>query len=127
MPRGAGGTPGGFLEFFVGLGMVIVGGILFFQRLAVMSSIRVLWGSTGSGLALLVMLAGIGVLFFRGSSRIGWLLVILGIGGIVISTIMNLVVIFMPTSLFETVVMFVLILGGLAFVVRSLRPHGSTT
>ncbi len=125
MPRGAGGTPGGFVEFFVGVAMVIVGGYLFFQRLIVLGSYQVLWGSTGSGLALLILLAGIGVLFFRGGSRVGWLLVVLGIAGIVLSTLLNLVVYFRPGGFFDTLVMFVLILGGLAFVVRSLRPHGS--
>jgi hypothetical protein len=127
MPHGAGGTSGGFLEFFVGLAMVIVGGFLFFQRLMVSSSLRVLWGGGGSGLALLVLLAGIGLLFFSGRSRIGWLLIVLGIVGIVISIFGNLVVYFMPTSLFQSLITFILLIGGLALIIRSLRPHGSST
>jgi hypothetical protein len=123
MNRGAGGTPGGLSEFFVGAVMVIIGGYLFLQRLSVSSTIRVLWGAGGSGIALLILLIGIGVLFFSGRAAIGWLLVIIGAVVIFISVITNLVVYLMPTSLVETVLMLGLVFGGLGLITRSLRPH----
>lgn len=123
MQRGAGGTSGGLAEFFIGAAMVIIGGYLFMQRLLVTSSIRTLWGSGGSGLALLVMLVGIGVLFFSGRSIIGWIMIIIGAVMIFLSVITNLVIYFMPTSLFETILMLGLVFGGLGLVARSLRPH----
>ncbi len=123
MQRGAGGTSGGLTEFFIGAAMVVIGGYLFLQRLLVTSSIRTLWGSSGSGIALLVMLIGIGVLFFSGRSVIGWIMIIIGAVMIFLSVITNLVIYFMPTSLFETILMLGLVFGGLGLVARSLRPH----
>ena len=38
---------------------------------------------------------------------------------------MNLNIYFRPTSLFNTLVMLVLLVGGLGLVARSLRPYGS--
>jgi hypothetical protein len=123
MQRGAGGTSGGLLEFFIGAAMVVIGGYIFLQRLLVTSNIRTFWGSGGSGLALLIMLVGIGVVFFSGRSVIGWIMIIIGAVMIFLSVITNLVVYFMPTSLFETVVMLGLVFGGLGLIARSLRPH----
>jgi hypothetical protein len=121
--RGAGGTPGGLLEFFVGLGMMIVGGYLFFNNLVVTSSMWVLWGHGGSGLALLVLLVGIGVLFFSGRSWLGWILVVVGLAAIFINVISNLTIYFRPNSFFSTLIMLGLIFGGLGLVARALRAH----
>ena len=123
MQRGAGGTPGGLWEFFIGAAMVVVGSILFMQRLMVSSTISALWGTGGSGIALLVLLIGIGILFFSGRAVIGWILVGIGVLAIFVSVITNLVVYFMPTSLLQTVLMLGLVFGGLGLVSRALRPH----
>jgi hypothetical protein len=123
MQRGAGGTPGGLVEFFVGVAMLLVGGYLFMQRLMVSSSRPTFWGAGGTGIALLLLLVGIGVLFFSGKSVLGWLLV--GLGGVMIfiGVITNLVVYLMPTSLLETILTLGLVFGGLGLVARGLRPH----
>jgi len=123
MQRGAGGTPGGLVEFAVGAVMVVIGSYLFMQHLMVSSSIRVLWGAGGSGIALLILLVGIGILFFSGRAVIGWIMVGIGALMILISVISNLVVYFMPTTLFQTVLMLGLVFGGLGLVARALRPH----
>jgi hypothetical protein len=121
--RGAGGTPGGLLEFFIGLGMIILGGYLFFNNLMVTSSMGVLWGRGGSGVALLVLLVGIAVLFFSGRSWLGWILVVVGLGAIFISVISNLTIYFRPNSFLNTLIMLGLIFGGLGLVARALRAH----
>jgi hypothetical protein len=121
--KGAGGTPGGLVEFFVGALMIVVGGYFFLRQLVVMSSNWVLWGRGGSGGALLLVLVGISVLFFSGRSKLGWILVILGGAIIMISVITNLTIYFVPTSLFNTLIMLGLIFGGLGLVVRALAPH----
>ncbi len=123
MQRGAGGTPGGLLEFAVGAVMIAIGSYLFMQHLMVSSSIRVLWGTGGSGIALLILLVGIAILFFSGRAVIGWIMVAIGALMIAISVISNLVVYFMPTSLLQTVLMLGLVFGGLGLVARGLRPH----
>jgi hypothetical protein len=121
--RGAGGTSGGLLEFAAGLIMMLIGGYLFFNNLVVASNMFVLWGRGGSGLALLVLLAGIGVLFFSGRSRIGWILVALGLAAIFLNVLSNLTILFRGTSFFNSILMLGLIFGGLGLVVRALRPH----
>lgn len=124
-PRGAGGTPGGLGQFFIGLAMIVVGGYMFFNNLVVASTLWVLWGRNGSGIALLILLAGIGVLFFSGRSWLGWILVVIGLGSIFVNVVTNLTIYFQPTSFFNTLLMLGLIFGGIGLVARSLRPYGS--
>jgi hypothetical protein len=74
-------------------------------------------------LSLLPMVAGVGVLFFDGSSRLGWVLTLGGALIILVGVIMNLRIYFAPTSLFNTVLMLVMLAGGLGLIARSLRPR----
>lgn len=121
--RGAGGTPGGLGQFFLGLLMMLVGGYLFINQLMVTSSFRSLWGGGGSGIALLLLFVGIGVLFFSGRSWLGWLLVGAGVVLIFVSVLSNLVIYFRPTSLIGTIFMLGLFFGGMGLIARSLRPQ----
>jgi uncharacterized protein len=121
IPRGAGGTPGGLLAFFAGVGMMLVGAWLFFSNLVVMSTFGTLWGRGGSGIWLLVVLVGIGLVFFSGKSWLGWLLIIVGMLAIMITVITNLTIYFQPNSFLNTLIMLGLIFGGLGLVARSVR------
>jgi zinc transporter ZupT len=120
---GAGGTSGGLGEFCVGLLMVVVGGYLILNQVTVSTTFWAFWGYNSFGLTLLPLLAGIGWLFFDGRSTLGWLLVIFGAAIIFIGIIANLSIYFRPTSLFNTVLMLVLLVGGLGLIARALRPH----
>jgi len=71
------------------------------------------------------MLIGIALLFWNGKSVIGWLLTAAGALFILAGIIANMHLYFRPTSLFDTLVMLILLVGGLALIARSLRPHGS--
>ena len=122
--RGAGGTRGGVGEFLLGLGMAVAGAYLLTQRVTVTSGYWTLWGYNAFGLSLLPLLFGIGLLFFNGKSIAGWLLTFAGVVIILVGIIANLGVYFQPTSLFNTIVMFVLLAGGIGLVARSLRAHG---
>ena len=122
--RGAGGTSGGVGEFLLGLGMAVAGAYLLTQRVTVTSGYWAFWGYNAFGLSLLPLLFGIGVLFFNGKSIAGWLLTFAGVVIILAGVIMNLGVYFQPTSLFNTLVMLVLLAGGIGLVARSLRAHG---
>ena len=121
--RGAGGTRGGVGEFLLGLGMSVAGAYLLTQRVTVTSGYWTLWGYNAFGLSLLPLLFGIGLLFFNGRSTAGWLLTFVGVVIIFVGIIANLGVYFQPTSLFNTLVMLVLLAGGIGLVARSLRPH----
>ena len=122
--RGAGGTSGGVGEFLLGLGMSVAGAYLLTQRVTVTSGYWTLWGYNAFGLSLLPLLFGIGLLFFNGRSIAGWLLTFAGVVIIFVGIIANLGVYFQPTSLFNTIVMLVLLAGGIGLVARSLRAHG---
>jgi hypothetical protein len=69
------------------------------------------------------MLIGIGLLFFSGRNIIGWLLTAGGALFIFAGVIANLHIYFQPTSLFNTMVMLILLAGGLGLIARALRPH----
>jgi multisubunit Na+/H+ antiporter MnhF subunit len=122
--RGAGGTRGGVGEFLLGLGMSVAGAYLLTQRVTVTSGYWTLWGYNAFGLSLLPLLFGIGLLFFDGRSIAGWLLTFAGVVIILVGIIANLGIYFQPTSLFNTLVMLVLLAGGIGLVARSLRAHG---
>jgi hypothetical protein len=123
--KGAGGTSGGMGEFFIGLAMAIGGAYLLTQRVTVTSGFWGFFGDYGFGLSLLPMVAGVGVLFFDGESRLGWVLTLGGALIIFLGVLMNLRVYFAPTSLFNTILMLVLLAGGLGLIARSLRSRDS--
>lgn len=121
--RGAGGTPGGLGEFLVGFAMAVAGGYLLTQQVTVTSGYWHLWGYNAFGLSLIPLLFGVALLFFNGRSVIGWLLLIAGAVIVLAGILMNLEIYFRSTSLFNTLLMLVLLFGGLGLIARSLRSH----
>lgn len=121
--NGAGGTPGGVIEFFVGLAMAIAGAYLLTQQVTVTSGFWTLWGYNTFGLSLLPLIFGIGVLFFNGKSIPGWILLFSGIIIIGVGVLMNLQIYFQPTSLFNTITMLVLLAGGIGLVAKGIAAH----
>jgi len=95
-----GGTPGGLGHFLLGF-----------------------YGANTFGITLLPMLFGVAILFWNGRSTIGWLLTIAGALFILAGVIANMHIFFQPASLFETLVMLVLLVGGLGLIARSIRSH----
>jgi uncharacterized protein len=122
-PRGAGGTPGGIGEFFLGLAMAVAGGYLLTNQVTVTSGFWQLWGYSTFGLSLLPLLVGIGILFFNGRSAWGWLLTVAGTVIILVGVLVHLQIFFRPTSLFNTLLMLGLLAAGLGLIARSLRAH----
>ncbi|HEY0364996.1 MAG TPA: hypothetical protein VGC73_00905 [Pyrinomonadaceae bacterium] len=121
--RGAGGTPGGIGEFFLGLVMVVIGAYLITNRILVVSSYWSVGGYSMFGLSLLPLIFGIGILFFNGKSIVGWILLFIGVVIIFAGVLMNLQIYFQATSLFGTIVMIVLLAGGIGLIFRALAPH----
>lgn len=118
-----GGTPGGIGEFLMGFIMACVGGYLLSSQVVVVGSYWNLWGTNAFGITLIPMLFGVGILFFNGRSKIGWLLTIAGAFFILAGVIANMHIYFQQTTLFHTVVMLILLVGGLGLIARSLRSH----
>jgi uncharacterized protein len=119
--RGAGGTPGGVGQFFIGLTMAVVGVYLLLNQVQVTTSFWNFGRFGGFGPTLLPLLVGVGVLFYNGKSVIGWLLTALGLAIILAAVLMNLDIYFRQTTLFNTIVMLGLLFGGLGLIARSLR------
>ncbi len=121
--RGAGGTSGGLAEFLIGLAMTVAGAYLLMTRVIVTSGFWNIWGYNSFGLSLLPLIVGVGMLFFNGKSIIGWILLFVGVVIIFSAIIMNLQIYFQPTNLFNTIIMLILLAGGIGLIARSLRSH----
>lgn len=119
--RDVGGTPGGLGTFLLGFAMACIGGFLITHKVTVVGSYWSFWGGSSFGITLLPMLFGIGILFWNGKSVVGWLLTVAGALFIFAGILANMHIYFQPTSLFETIVMLVLLVGGLVLIARSLR------
>jgi hypothetical protein len=119
--RGAGGTEGGIGTFLIGFAMAVAGAWLLTNQVTVTSGFWHIGGYSAFGLSLLPFIIGIGLLFFNGRSILGWLLTLAGAVIIFAGIIANLEIYFRATTLFNTLVMLVLLFGGLGLVARSLR------
>jgi hypothetical protein len=121
-----GGTPGGTRTFLLGLVMAAIGGYLLFDHVQVHGGFW-RWGGLGGygssfGITLIPLLLGIAILFVNGKSFAGRVLTGGGMLVIVVGIIANLDIHFRQTSLFNTLIMLVLLVGGIGLVVRSVMP-----
>lgn len=121
--KDVGGTPGGIGEFVMGFVMTCIGGYLISNQVNVVGSYWSFYGANTFGITLIPMLFGIGLLFWNGKSTIGWLLTAGGALFILAGVIANMHIYFRPATLFETIVMLVLLVGGLGLIARSLAAH----
>jgi hypothetical protein len=124
--QNVGGTPGGTRTFLLGMIMAIAGGYLLFHQVQVYGGY---WnwsglGGTGRsfGITLLPLLFGIAILFVNGKSFAGRFLTFAGALVIVVGIIANLDIHFQQTSLWNTLTMLVLLVGGIGLIVRSALP-----
>jgi hypothetical protein len=120
---GAGGTQGGIAEFVIGSLMAITGAYLLTNQVTVTTGYWQLWGHNAFGLTLLPFIVGIAFLFFDGRSIVGWVLTVAGAVIIFAGILANLDIYFRPTTLFSTLLMLVLLFGGIGLVARALRPQ----
>ena len=126
---GAGGTPGGVGTFLIGFAMACAGGWLLTNQVTVSSQYfasgfmipLINYRMNEFGLSLIPFIFGVGLLFFNGKSIAGWLLTIGGLAIIIVGILMSLHIYFQPTTLFHTLVMLVLLFGGVGLLLRSLK------
>jgi len=121
--RDVGGTPGGIGEFLLGFIMACVGGYLIANQVSVVGSYWSFYGANTFGITLIPMLFGVAILFWNGKSMVGWLLTCGGALFILAGIIANMHIYFRATSLFNSLVMLILLVGGLALIARSLAAH----
>lgn len=120
---GAGGTPGGIGQFLLGFALAVAGGWLLTNQVIVSGGSWMLWGYSSFGMSLVPFVLGVALLFFNGRSVIGWLLLIAGLVIIIAGVLVNLRVYFVATSLFNTLLILVLLFGGIGLIARSLRSQ----
>ncbi len=130
--RGAGGTDGGTGHFFMGLFMMAAGGYLFFNNIQVSLGFGAgyqyfsVWG-TGitSGIVLIPLLFGVGMIFYNASNILGWLLTVASLAmlgfGVIAQTRFHL----HNMSAFELLTILFLFVGGIGLFLRSLRNSKS--
>jgi hypothetical protein len=103
--------------------MTGLGAYLLMNQVTVASSYWHFYGQESFGITLLPLMFGVGLLFWNGRSALGWLLTLGGALFIFAGVIANLHIYFRPTSLFNTLVMLILLAGGLGLIARAMRPH----
>jgi len=119
---GAGGTPGGIGQFFIGLMCAVAGGWLLTNQVSVSSGGGwMIYGYNGFGLSLIPFILGTGLIFFNGKSIVGWLLLAAGLVIVFVGILANLNIYFRPTSLFNTLLMLALLAGGIGAMAAALR------
>ena len=121
--RDVGGTPGGLGHFLLGFAMACVGAYLITNQVSVVGDYWNFYGVNSFGVTLIPMLLGIAMLFWNGKSIIGWLLTAGGALFILGGVLVHMHIYFRPATLFQTIVMLILLVGGLAMVARSMRAH----
>src|SRR5207248_501906 len=118
-----GGTPGGLGHFVIGFVMACMGGYFLANQVSVVGSYWSFYGANTFGITLAPMLLGVGILFWNGRSLAGWIVTAAGALFILAGVIANMSIYFRPTSPFNTLVMLILLVGGLGLIARALRPH----
>jgi hypothetical protein len=91
----------------------------------VTSDFGALWGWRygAFGLALLPVFVGVALLFFDAKSVPGWVLTGAGVVIIFVGILARMTIYIQHTSLFNVLLMLVLIAAGVGLVARSLRAH----
>ncbi len=116
------------LEFFIGLAMLCVGGYLFMQNVQVTTEHLFrfsIFGRRMDGLVFVPLIASIIFLFYK-YNIVSKICCGLSLLLILANVLMNLRLTWSPTSLFATIVIFVMTFGGLGLVLKTLfaNPDG---
>jgi hypothetical protein len=119
---GAGGTPGGVGQFFIGFLCAVAGGWLLTNQVHVSSGGGwYVWGMNGFGLSLIPFILGVGLIFFNGKSIPGWFLLAAGLVIVFVGILSNLNIYFRSTSLFNTLLMLGLLAAGIGMMAAALK------
>lgn len=129
--KGAGGTEGGVMRFFIGLAMVISGGFLLLNSINVITPF---FGGGGGGRGLFMVgnfnvttgyvlipfIFGIGMIFFDSNNYIGWFLAGASMLMLLVGVIANLTIV-LNVPLFQLIMMIILFIGGIGLCLNSVK------
>jgi hypothetical protein len=128
--HGAGGTNGGVGRFFIGLGMMIAGGYLFFNAIDVTHQFSL--GYTiytfrsfrlTSGMTLIPFIFGIGIMFYDFKNVLGWALTAASLIMLGFGIISSLNFQLRDMSAFELIMILVLLVGGIGLFISSFKSY----
>lgn len=134
--EGAGGTPGGIGSFCSGLLMMCAGFYMLLHSIIVTEQFGFATGMyhvpmfgnpmpVTSGMILVPLTIGVGMIFFDAKQLFGWLLAVGSLGALIAGVIANLHFSFRAMSLFDLLVILVLCAGGAGLFLNSLRDHSA--
>jgi hypothetical protein len=115
------------LQFFGGIGLIMVGLFLLFNHVRVTSGYASLWGWSGNSIGYLMLpfLLGVGWIFYNAKSVWGWLISAVSLVMIVFSIISGLRIWFAPISMIDLMIMLVPFAVGAAWVLKGMGgPKG---
>lgn len=125
--RGAGGTNGGEVSFLLGLVMMIGGGYMLLNSIILRPSFgfRMAMFNAGgvpitSGMILIVFMFGVGFIFYDRAKWIGWILAVGSVIALTFGVIASTQLMFANMSVFDLLVILVLVFGGAGLFLRSL-------
>lgn len=130
--KGAGGTHGGTGTFFLSLVMIIGGGYLLLNGMTVRPQIGFgarafsLWGvPVTTGMIFIPFMFGVGMIFYNARLWVGWILAVGSIVALIFGVLANLNIQMARMSVFDLIVILVLLVGGIGLFLRSLLPRGA--
>lgn len=130
MPLGAGGTDGGIGGFVLGFAMFCAGAYLLLNGIIVRpvfgfgaAMYRIGTFPITTGMILIPFMFGVGIIFYSGRNLAGWALAIGSVIALIVGVIANTQLQFARMSAFELLVILILLVGGIALFLRSLRDY----
>lgn len=130
--KGAGGTTGGIGQFLIGVLMMCGGFYMLLSAITVNSHFGMgaqlygfsMYGNTigiSSGMIMIPMIFGIGMIFFNAKNLIGWILALGSLSALIIGVIAAIQFQLRPMNAFDLIVILTLSVGGLGLFLRSLK------
>ncbi len=125
--RGAGGTSGGEGAFILGLIMMIAGGYLLLKGIIIrpqfgmgMTAFSVGGFPVTTGMIFVPFMFGIGLIFYNAKLWAGWLLALGSVVALVAGVLASITLSMAGMSVFELMMILVLLVGGVGLFLRSL-------
>lgn len=130
---GAGGTRGGIGRFFLGLAMMVAGGYLFLDAIQVTQGFHMGYAlyrfgtfQLTTGMVLVPLIFGIGLIFYNAKNPLGWLLAAASLIMILFGIISSIRLRLRPMSAFELIMILILFIGGVGLFFNSLKAFEET-
>jgi hypothetical protein len=109
------------LNFFLGVGLLLTGLLMFFNHVHVGSSFLAAlgFGGGGFGLLMLPLMVGIGWIFYDSKNKWAWLVTACSVGVIIFAVLSSLVLNFPQISLLGLVMLLLPLAAGTALLLKS--------